>query len=386
LADHTYRRFGRDDLLHTTVRAQPHFAMDSGTGGWTGSPLLNSNALSLYGGVRARSDVASGSTSGLQVYPIDDVNTNSIDKVIGIPGEYPQTGSVNLVFCTDEDQGALLAIDPFNPAYQVTDTRWFDEHWAPINILSDWHHQHTFFHYPALDQLPATMTLVHVPEMFYGRRIATGSIVLISDAWQTVAASNVWADTTGTGTIPLSGVQYYGDDGLGRLNIYTTFTDPSTDGDDYEEGIEDGSITDPKRGLGGLVTGSDGRALVAGYVFYDEGLIVFTHPSGSWHLENLSQSFATTPRFGVRFDGDTIMQSYVFMCRMAPGDVNASNNPTFYYVDAAGKRWIRSPGQTYITAVGIYNEERELVAVAKVAQPIRKRDQDNLDIRLKLDI
>jgi hypothetical protein len=41
---------------------------------------------------------------------------------------------------------------------------------------------------------------------------------------------------------------------------------------------------------------------------------------------------------------------------------------------------------TYVTAVGIYNEFRELVAVAKIAQPIRKRETDQVNIRLRLDI
>jgi hypothetical protein len=75
---------------------------------------------------------------------------------------------------------------------------------------------------------------------------------------------------------------------------------------------------------------------------------------------------------------------------MAPSEVNGSNNPTYYTTDADGKRWARVTGSneavTYITSIGLYNEHRQLVAVAKLAQPIRKRERDNIDIRLRLDV
>jgi hypothetical protein len=36
--------------------------------------------------------------------------------------------------------------------------------------------------------------------------------------------------------------------------------------------------------------------------------------------------------------------------------------------------------------VGLYNEDRKLVSVAKMASPIRKREKDKILIRLRLDI
>jgi hypothetical protein len=44
-----------------------------------------------------------------------------------------------------------------------------------------------------------------------------------------------------------------------------------------------------------------------------------------------------------------------------------------------------SPPTTWISAVGIYNEDHKLVAVAKLASPIRKREKDKLLIRLRMD-
>lgn len=346
MADAVYRRFQPGDLFHTTVHAQPSVVVESGSSGWSGSPVLNTNALSLYGGVRSRADVSSGS-SELQVYPIDLLHTNALERVVGIPGQYPQTGSINLAYITNTAQPTAGA---------TTNTRWYEEHWAAINILSDWYHSHRYPHFLALGQLPGTMSALHVPEMFYGRQIATGSVLIWHHAWDSASGSNFG-----------SGTRYYVDDGIGRL-----FDVPVGLTGDWQSAWMSGS------------------ARQVGNVFYGEGIVLFTSPTASWHLQFLSQSFnlvsGSAATVHVEFSGSTLMKSMVFMCRMKPGEVNCSNNPHFPVTSSDGRLWSSTSGTTYVTAIGIYNDERELVAVAKLAQPIRKRDEDNIDIRLRLDI
>ena len=41
---------------------------------------------------------------------------------------------------------------------------------------------------------------------------------------------------------------------------------------------------------------------------------------------------------------------------------------------------------TYISQIGIYDEDRNLIAIAKMATPVRKRPNDNLMFKMKLDI
>ena len=348
MPNHVYRKFAPDEITKTRVHAQPSVVVESSTAGWTGNTNRGDNSLSLYGDVRSRSDVFSGSSVGIQVYPIDFVDTNSIDKVIGVPGEYPATGSINFVYVTNTERPNANA---------VTDTRWYEEHWAPINILSDWYHNHKRPSYPQLGDLPNTFTALHVPEMFYGRQIATGSVFIWTNAWQTASGSNF-----------ASGTRYYVDDGNGRL-----FDVPS--GVFWKDAWMSGSAT------------------LVGNVFYSEGLVVFTNNHASWHNEFFSASFPATgseTTLHFEFSGSTLLQSMVFMCRMQPGEVNASNNTTWSTLDQTNnKRYANFTGdaaKTYVTAIGIYDEERQLVAVAKLAQPIRKREQDNLDIRLRFDI
>ena len=41
---------------------------------------------------------------------------------------------------------------------------------------------------------------------------------------------------------------------------------------------------------------------------------------------------------------------------------------------------------TYISKVAIYDEEQNLIGVAKLAKPVRKRENDNISFKLKLDM
>ena len=42
--------------------------------------------------------------------------------------------------------------------------------------------------------------------------------------------------------------------------------------------------------------------------------------------------------------------------------------------------------QVYISRIGIYDDDKNLIAIAKLATPIRKRESDALTFKLKLDI
>ena len=41
---------------------------------------------------------------------------------------------------------------------------------------------------------------------------------------------------------------------------------------------------------------------------------------------------------------------------------------------------------TYITKVGIYDQDKNLIAIASLAKPMRKREKDSYTFKLKLDI
>lgn len=126
-----YRKFDRDDILFSTIHTRPKISVNYGVNGWEGN-TGPSASLSLYGGVRSRSDIKQGDLagSGISIYPLDPLDTHSIDKIIFVSGSYPSTGSIRFVRCTNE---------PYTTFTQVTDERWYDEHFRPIELLFDYY-------------------------------------------------------------------------------------------------------------------------------------------------------------------------------------------------------------------------------------------------------
>jgi hypothetical protein len=169
---------------------------------------------------------------------------------------------------------------------------------------------------------------------------------------------------------------------------------------------------------------------VAGVVMYNEGFLVLT---GSWylsdaHTENYTGGGAAKPRwidfattgsgipsssFSLNFSGTNYVPTLTMLAQAPVGMVNFSNNPTFiekkspristasfgkyeyHEVDTKNVKNIVSSSfedpepefekTVYINHIGIYDEDRNLIAIAKTANPVRKRTQDDFTFKLKLD-
>lgn len=82
---------------------------------------------------------------------------------------------------------------------------------------------------------------------------------------------------------------------------------------------------------------------------------------------------------------ETISSNYVFV-RVRNADYNYTTNPSF--LTGSGEliysNFINSP-QTYPTTVGLYNENNDLLAVAKLSKPLTKDFTKEMLIRVKLD-
>ena len=96
-------------------------------------------------------------------------------------------------------------------------------------------------------------------------------------------------------------------------------------------------------------------------------------------------SGSTAPTFSLNSQ-ETITSDYVFI-RARNSEFNYSENPTFIsgstgevlYVD-----FVNNP-QVYFTTVGMYNDNNELLAVAKLSRPLIKDFTKEALIRVKLD-
>lgn len=89
------------------------------------------------------------------------------------------------------------------------------------------------------------------------------------------------------------------------------------------------------------------------------------------------------------FQNVTNINSSLYFCRATSDEFNYSSNPTFR--DSTGKIVVIPDGTSsartfsFVTTVGLYNENNELLAVAKLSRPIEKNDERDLSIRIRLD-
>jgi hypothetical protein len=85
-------------------------------------------------------------------------------------------------------------------------------------------------------------------------------------------------------------------------------------------------------------------------------------------------------------NAETITSTHYFV-RIKNAEYNFSNNPSFTTGDVGEFRQSTFLGdpKTYITTIGMYSDQRELLAVAKLSQPLLKSFKNEALIRVKLD-
>ena len=111
----------------------------------------------------------------------------------------------------------------------------------------------------------------------------------------------------------------------------------------------------------------------------DNAWKLYTSISGAMSINT------TTNAFQARNE-ETITSTHFFV-RVKNAEYNFSNNPSFI-TGSVGEfmqpTFINDP-KTYITTIGMYNNRQELLAVAKLSQPVQKSFSNEALIKVKLD-
>ena len=82
-----------------------------------------------------------------------------------------------------------------------------------------------------------------------------------------------------------------------------------------------------------------------------------------------------------------VFKSTFFFTRVKNAEYNFSNNPSYVTGsdgDLGQSTFIGDP-KTYITTVGLYNNDNELLAIAKLSKPILKSFSNEVLVKVKLD-
>ena len=88
----------------------------------------------------------------------------------------------------------------------------------------------------------------------------------------------------------------------------------------------------------------------------------------------------------ISFNNTTELNSTIYFCRSSFNEFNYSSNPTYI---TGSKLRVKSVATddpvSYITTVGLYSPDNELLAVGKVSEPLKKTPSNEYTLRVRLD-
>tara|TARA_R100000234_G_scaffold4513_1_gene3487 strand:- start:2079 stop:3143 length:1065 start_codon:yes stop_codon:yes gene_type:complete len=157
-----------------------------------------------------------------------------------------------------------------------------------------------------------------------------------------------------------------------------------------------------------LVNPSAGtKAVKAGLLFYQAGVAVITGSvfggllSGTVQMDGFGQNVDAVltgsvisascdsfrrRMYNMSFNNTTELNSTIYFCRVNNNDFNYSSNPTYLTASKIRtKENVSDPPVAYITTVGLYSPDNQLLAVGKVSEPLKKDPTDEFTLRVRLD-
>ena len=364
----TFKKFKNTDIFHNTLEMNPSYDFVV----YDGNVYLNnaSGNVDLYGGVSGSYPYIPKSTDKLSFKSMSSSSFALIADGALMTSSYPQTASIVREYITSD-------------AATITGTA------NHLNSL-----QNTLNHYRTMSEYynfdyytgSAAVNLISIPSIVFGRAIKKGTVEM----------------------------------------------------DFYVSGTLFGKLKDSNRNGELIQTEGVGSGRVAGVVLYNEGFAILT---GTWDMgsygsfvgenyngigiqtaswanygagmnDGLASGVVVSSSFGLSFDGTTKAQTLTLLAHAEKGEYNHSNNPTYKsygqattalsssmrYVEPREltiKNVVSSSFSdtdadfhktTYISSVAIYDEHKNLIGIAKVATPIRKDENTEYSIRMKLDI
>ena len=154
---------------------------------------------------------------------------------------------------------------------------------------------------------------------------------------------------------------------------------------------------------------SNGRAY--GLIYYQAGVVVLNYSGsltgssipaaetsaasgGEYILDLLTGSYSQEASANawrhrinnISFNNTVELNSTVYFCRAGHNEFNYSSNPTYI---TGSKIQVKNTSTdmpvSYITTVGLYSADNELLAVAKLSEPLKKDPTNEVTLRVRLD-
>jgi len=391
-----YYKFKESDILYNTIKAHPPVKFDI----YNRKVYLN-NVNFITGAFG--SNVTHADTGFVSLYElnVDRPSDSLIYPFVTKEGNFEALQGVSAVDYNTAYQFGDTISGSYPLTASITRERFVENHGnlsstgshilALKNVLNSYTtlSDHYAFSSDLGDKKTQELSLIYVPSIFYGSEIKKGSVNLKFYITGTLVGH--LADKNNNGEL----IQ--------------------VDGDAFAQ--------------------SNGQGLVAGTVLYTEGVILLT---GSWEVTEAPWDWSAITRkgqwidfgtgandgstsdltddasFELEFEGVNYISTITMFANANKTELNYSNNHTYVNHDSyrdnppvtGSKRYIENKEilihntvsssfcdyeekfkyQTFINKIGIYDEKKNLIAIANLATPIKKTAGRDFTFKLKLDI
>ena len=299
---------------------------------------------------------------------VSEASFNAFSYGDTITGSYPLSASITRNFYTDSTRRQIAALKNTLNRYKI-----YSNHFAYSSSLGD--------------KSTQDIALVDVPSIFFGSGIKASTLNL---------------DFYVTGTL------------TGRLKANAKGELVQTLPQDANSGSVAGVVI---KEMGAILLTGSWNVTTDNIDNYDQA--GGTEDPFQWYYYaagiqgNIDYSANTLPSssFHLHFESTSEVNTKLMFCTAPRGELNQSQNPTFYTKDSfkdspfsqtsfketariikniasASYQDPTAPFEktTYISKIGIYDEDKNLVAIASLARPVKKTESRDITFKLKLDI
>jgi len=308
-------------------------------------------------------------------------------------GTFPYTSSISMEFYNAE-----------TPRYATSQTAGGVSHLLALkNTINHYRYINPEFQYSSSvrDFNSIDLGLVNIPTIFYGSSIKKGTIDLKYYITGTLLARA--QDTNQNGLL----YSTYGEMSGGVIGLAL-----------YSEGLllltSSANLTPDSAPHKDYYTSSAGRTSPR-WTFFGQtatSLLTSSATTGGPVVDTAYRPAAASASFIMDMSGTTNTQALTLFANANKGTLNQSNNPTFLqfstgnYAGTGSQSYIENhqlqiknvvssayadptgsfEKTTYISKVGIYDDHKNLIAIAKLATPIRKTVERDFTFKIKLDL
>ena len=152
-----------------------------------------------------------------------------------------------------------------------------------------------------------------------------------------------------------------------------TLTDDSTSATIKIIDDGNGNLYAPNASVSQSVSALSSSDNYVGNIFYDVGIFAITETSSYDWTNNYSD--VTSGTYTVTYKGARDISTHEWSCDAVPNEMNLTENITIFKPGGAGDlkdNLTSSLFPTYITEVGLYDDERNLMGLARLSKPIPK--------------